>query len=483
MFADELRKQKALFAAADGLAVFGAFVAALGLHDPSDAIHHRLLQEGPALDTLGAIVIAVLWLLVFRSNDLYRMRNGGYKELGAIIYACSVATVLTVVGCFLIHVRFSRITVVTAYLLSVPFIAAGRTMMRLVVNRVYANQKIAIPLVIMGFNPVAHYLCDQVLDQLGPYEPIGFIDQGPGGRQYRGLPVFPSIALLKDFARLFPALEAAVALPDANRDQMERIVDACDRLRINWWIVPWMLRSLATGLRVDQLGVVPLIGKRSSNLEGLNLAVKRTFDVAAGAILLILAAPLIGLAALAIMLDDGRPIFFRQTRVGAHGRPFEMVKLRTMRRGAADEAHRDYVRSWIGNGANGSNGGRAACALPRDGVFKLTGDGRVTRVGALLRRYSLDELPQLANVVRGEMSLIGPRPALPYEIELYQKWHCDRLDAPPGITGLWQVSGRNRLSFEEMVRLDVQYIRDWSLLGDLKILARTVPVLLRGGGA
>lgn len=475
MFADELRKQKALFAAADGLAVFGAFVAALGLHDPSHSMHEAIVEQGPALDSMGLIVIAVLWLLVFRSNDLYRMRNGGYKEFMAIVYASAVATVLTLLGCFLIHVQVSRLTVGIAYLLSVPFIVGARAAMRAAVRHVYANQKIAIPLLIVGFNPVAHYLCDQLLDQIGPYEPVAFIDPGSGGRQYRGLPVFPSMALLRDFTRLFPALEAAVALPDANREQLERIVDACEQLHISWWIVPWMLRSLASGLHVDLLGVVPLIGRRSSNIEGLNLAIKRTFDVAVGMILLILASPLIALGALAVLFDDGWPVVFRQTRVGAHGRLFEMVKLRTMRKDAADSSHREYARGWIGNG-------KAAQRSAGNGLYKATDDARITRAGAILRRYSIDELPQLANVIRGEMSLIGPRPALPYEIELYEEWHRDRLEAPPGLTGLWQVSGRNRLSFEEMVRLDVEYIRDWSLLGDLKILMRTVPELLRGSG-
>ena len=166
------------------------------------------------------------------------------------------------------------------------------------------------------------------------------------------------------------------------------------------------------------------------------------------------------------------------TRVGIHGRTFEIFKLRTMEVAAGDGAHREFVRQWIVNndycGANGNGHGRP--------VFKLQNDKRVTRLGKILRRFSIDELPQLINVLRGDMSLIGPRPAVPYELELYDSWHCRRLDAAPGITGLWQVSGRNHLSFEEMVRLDVHYIEDWSLTGDLKILARTVPVLLRGEG-
>jgi lipopolysaccharide/colanic/teichoic acid biosynthesis glycosyltransferase len=159
------------------------------------------------------------------------------------------------------------------------------------------------------------------------------------------------------------------------------------------------------------------------------------------------------------------------------GRPFNMLKLRTMRSADDDSSHRDYVRQWIREGEaaaqNGSGGER---------VFKLANDQRVTAVGRWLRRFSVDELPQLVNVISGEMSLIGPRPALPYELELYEPWHLRRLQAAPGITGLWQVSGRNHLSFDEMVELDVQYLQSWSFTGDLRILARTVPAMLRGSG-
>jgi len=149
-----------------------------------------------------------------------------------------------------------------------------------------------------------------------------------------------------------------------------------------------------------------------------------------------------------------------------------------MRQTASDHVHREYVRNWIRNGhaaaTNGSSNGAA--------IFKLSNDQRITRVGRFLRRFSIDELPQLLNVLRGEMSLIGPRPALPYELEHYDEWHRRRLDAAPGITGLWQVSGRNRLSFDEMVQLDVQYLEDWSLSGDFKILMRTLTAMLRGEG-
>jgi lipopolysaccharide/colanic/teichoic acid biosynthesis glycosyltransferase len=147
-----------------------------------------------------------------------------------------------------------------------------------------------------------------------------------------------------------------------------------------------------------------------------------------------------------------------------------------MRCRASDKLHREFVKGWIlqnGNGAHPPQGHE---------LFKLKADSRITPVGRWLRRFSLDELPQLINVLRGEMSVIGPRPALPYELDLYQDWHRHRLDAPPGITGLWQVSGRNRLPFDQMVQLDIKYIEEWSFTGDLEILLRTVPALFAGTG-
>ncbi len=164
------------------------------------------------------------------------------------------------------------------------------------------------------------------------------------------------------------------------------------------------------------IGVVPLIGPRNSNVEGLNYVIKRCFDVVVALPLLLLTSPALLLAALAVRIFDGRPLLFRQTRVGIHGKRFELLKLRTMRCRASDGPHREFVRGWILRNGNGTK--------PHDEheVFKLKADPRITPVGRWLRRFSIDELPQLINVLRGEMSLIGPRPALPYELELYQDW-------------------------------------------------------------
>ena len=478
MFAGELRKQKAVFAAADGVALLGAFAAAVRLHDPSGAMETRLLQADPVLLTVGVIAVAGLWILVFHALDLYRMRNGGLRELFAIVKGCSLAALLTLFAVFLAHLDVSRIEMVLGYLFSMPSVLVARALTRACISHLYSNPEIAIPLVVIGFTPVGRYVFDQLLDEMTPYEPVGFLDSQAVGRQYRGFPVIGSVDRLAELTRVYPCLEAAIAMPDAPVERQGQVIRMCEDSRARWWMVPWTMRSLATGLKVDLVGQIPLIGPAGSNIEGLNFALKRAFDFVAASLLLVLTAPAIGMGALAIWLSDRGPVFFRQTRIGIHGRSFELLKLRTMRESASDAIHRDYVRQWIRNGGaaagHGANGNHA--------IFKLTRDHRVTPVGRILRRFSIDELPQLINVIRGEMSLIGPRPALPYELDMYEEWHRRRLDAVPGITGLWQVSGRNQLSFEEMVRLDVQYLQDWSFGSDLKILARTVPALLRGEG-
>ena len=475
MFAGEFRKQKVLFVVADALALLVAFAMALSLHDPSRAMAARLRIAGPELVSLSVTAIALLWILVFRACNLYGMRGGGIKEFLGIVKGCSIAFLLTVGGDFLVQVQVSRITTVTAFALSIPLVAVGRALTRACIRNFYSNPNVATPLVVVGFNSVAHYLCDQIREQVTQYELLGFVDDNPQGRQFSGLPVLGEIDSLPALAKRYPGLEAAIALPNAPLEVQERVVRLCEEAHVRWRMVPWLLRSPGGAVKVEILGVVPLIGTCGSNLDGLNFAIKRSFDFAASSLLLICLSPILALTALAVWFFDGAPILFRQVRVGIRSKPFEMLKFRTMRVASGDAQHRQYVQQWIRtDGAaaehNGSN------------VYKLTDDNRITPLGRILRRFSLDELPQIINVVRGDMSLIGPRPALPYETELYESWHHRRLDVVPGITGLWQISGRNHLSFDEMVRLDVQYMENWSFTSDLRILARTLPVLLRGGG-
>ncbi len=224
-------------------------------------------------------------------------------------------------------------------------------------------------------------------------------------------------------------------------------------------------------LATDQ--VTPAQAARSGSTR--DRICKRALDLTLGSLALALVLPLMLVVAVGIRVLSGPPVLLRQTRVGRRGETFELLKFRTMRADASDGLHRAYVRNWIaGKPAAGKDGNSE--------VFKLQDDSRITPIGKWLRRFSLDELPQLFNVLRGDMSLVGPRPALPYEVELYTDRHRRRLETLPGITGLWQVSGRNRLGFEQMVKLDLEYLERWSLGRDLWILARTAAAVLSGGG-
>jgi lipopolysaccharide/colanic/teichoic acid biosynthesis glycosyltransferase len=201
---------------------------------------------------------------------------------------------------------------------------------------------------------------------------------------------------------------------------------------------------------------------------------RRTFEVALATVGLLLLAPLMLAIALAIRLDTPGPVLFRQRRIGRARREFTMLKFRTMRTDADVSGHREYVKSLI------RDGGAAARV---NGLYKLAVDDRITRVGRVLRKLSLDELPQLWNVLRGEMAMVGPRPVIPYEAEDYPEWYLERFEVKPGLTGLWQVSGRNERTYEEMVRFDIHYVRRQTLRTDVVILLKTVVVVITGRGA
>ena len=215
--------------------------------------------------------------------------------------------------------------------------------------------------------------------------------------------------------------------------------------------------------------------------------IKRVSDVALSLIALILLSPLLLIIAIAIKLDSPGPVIFRQQRVRGDQDPqdlhpekrvFTFYKFRSMRKDADQNTHRKYVTELInGNHKAANNGDKKAP------IYKMTRDRRVTRVGRVLRRTSLDELPQLLNVLKGAMSLVGPRPALPYEVAQYQDWHRERLSVTPGITGLWQISGRSQLTFKEMAALDIEYAQRRSLELDLIILVKTMPAVLSSKGA
>lgn len=218
---------------------------------------------------------------------------------------------------------------------------------------------------------------------------------------------------------------------------------------------------------------------RKISKKPLPMAIKRGIDILGSGILLLLFSPVLAAIALVIKLNSKGPIIFRQERVGQFGKGFRCLKFRTMYTNNDSKIHRDYVQRLIAGKVEKENWSETEPA-----VYKITDDPRVTPIGRFLRRTSLDEVPQFWNVLRGEMSLVGPRPPLPYEFEVYDFWHRRRvLEVKPGVTGLWQVTGRSRTSFDDMVRLDLHYSQGWSLWLDVKILLATPFAVLKGNGA
>ena len=278
----------------------------------------------------------------------------------------------------------------------------------------------------------------------------------------------PVISQLESIIAQEPVDEVFITLP---RDKYGHVIDAIVRLCEEQGIIV-RLRTDMFALKiarwhVDEVDGMPIVTIRSGPSDSWQLMAKRLLDMCGSAICLLAMAPLFGIIALLIKLDSPGPVFFRQERVGFHKRRFRLLKFRTMVNGA--EQLQQQLESL--NEAEGP-------------VFKIKDDPRVTRIGTFLRRSSLDELPQLINVLKGEMSLVGPRPLPVRDVERIDvRWHKRRFSVKPGVTCLWQVNGRSDVSFDEWVRMDLAYIDQWSLGLDMKILLKTVPVVLTGSGA
>lgn len=294
-----------------------------------------------------------------------------------------------------------------------------------------------------------------------------------------GVPVVGSSSQLADLVRELEIQEVIITDNSLDTDCLFASMMQLGRQhRVEFRFAPTPLDLLPQKTSVEQIGVLPMVTLFREPLSDPQRFVKRAMDLLIAGVSLAVLAPAWAVIAMLIRADSRGPILFRQERVGMDGRIFLCYKFRTMAADAAPDIHREAYEKNIG-GDPSANAGDPAVPV----YGKVKNDPRITRFGRSLRRSSLDELPQLLNVLRGDMSIVGPRPPIPYEVESYDIWHRKRLDMRPGITGLWQVSGRNRLTFDEMVRADLYYIENWSPWLDLKIIMLTLPAMLRGDGA
>jgi len=305
-------------------------------------------------------------------------------------------------------------------------------------------------------------------DQTLGYQAVGFLDDDSAkqGKSYHQIPVLGTIAVVTEIIQQRKIEEVIIASAKFPDQKVLEVITECEKFGVEFKIVPGILELIASRVDIDELAGVPLLTVSEIRLQGLNAVVKRLADIVLSSLGILLLLPIYILFALLVKVTSAGPILFAQERVGLDGKTFNMFKFRSMVKDA--EEHLAELESRSETAGH---------------LFKIKEDPRITPLGKFMRRFSIDELPQLFNVFFGQMSLVGPRPPLPREVEKYTSWHMKRLRVRPGITGPWQVSGRSLLPFDDMVRLDIYYIENWSLWLDFKILLRTIPVVLFGLGA
>jgi exopolysaccharide biosynthesis polyprenyl glycosylphosphotransferase len=424
-----------------------------------------LLQQVLSASYPGFLILyAGLVVLACMSQDLYRTvrERSAWEESAIAVKAVGLATALLVLFIFTSgNKEISRLVVLCSGAWNAGALAGWRyAKRRYVLHRAERGEGVSRVLIV-GAGKLGCALAAWLEQnrQLG-YQVCGFLDPHPNGDAR----VLGSVRDLRKVALGQFADQLFVTLP-ADREMVKEIFLEARRLRLSMNVVPDLYDGLGWRAPVETIGGFPVIELHGEPIPVLGLAVKRVLDLLCAAVLLLLTAPLLALAAIWIRCDSAGPVLYPAMRVGKKGRKFRCYKLRTMVEEA--DAQKDTLR-----GTNERNG---PC-------FKMENDPRVTRCGRWLRKFSIDELPQLLNVLLGEMSLVGPRPHPVDDFERYSLEHLRRLDVKPGVTGLWQVTARRDPSFDANMVLDLEYIESWTLRLDLSILLRTLKVVLEGEG-
>ncbi len=409
--------------------------------------------------------IAVAWLIIFAFAGLYRIKGTKslVEELYSIVQACSTGLVLVVIILFFSRELFSsRFIVLAAWLLAILYIVIARSLVRLV-QRILFSYDIGVhKVVVVGNSKTADILINRFSSQKASgYEVM---------KRLRDFSIETSQEL-EEFLKNKEVDEIIQADPNLTKAEILRLFDFADEHHLTFKYAADLLDAKVLKTEVDEIAGIPIVEVQRTSLEGWGRIIKRFFDIISSIILIILTSPVTIITALIIKMDSKGPVFFSQRddgtpvyRVGQGGKLFRYFKFRSMRPGTDSMRYTELADRDLRSGSP---------------LVKIKDDPRVTRIGRFIRRYSIDELAELFLVLRGDMSLVGPRPHLPEEVAKYEQSHKKVLTIKPGITGLAQVSGRSDLSFEEEVKLDTYYIENWSLLLDLSILLKTPWAVLR----
>jgi exopolysaccharide biosynthesis polyprenyl glycosylphosphotransferase len=424
--------------------------------------------------TTAAVLLAFTW------KGLYRLpRGSSWLDAMSIIVSGSLTALAVVIILALAFVQanlYSRLIYLYTWLAIMLLFGLARWLVLLLRRYLWQRGIDVRQVLVVGAGRAGQHIMKDVVERPEHgYKLVGYVEDNPADKFWT-TPIdrrcATDIVYLGNLDAIARAVdsnqveEVIIALPAEQHSKIVEVIEHCRRNGLAFKLVPDLFEMSFNQVQINGINGVPLVGVKEVSLSGFNLLLKRGMDITVTMLVLIPGLPLMLLTALLIKLTSRGPIILAQDRVGKNGRVFKCYKFRSMyqdaeARRAALLAHSD-----------------------RKGIaFKMKNDPRKTPVGAVIRKLSVDELPQLFNILKGEMSLVGPRPPIIAEVEKYDDWARQRLNITPGLTGLWQVSGRSDLSFEEMVKLDLYYAENWSLGLDLKIILRTIPALLTARGA
>lgn len=413
------------------------------------------------------ILFPLIWVIIFSSLSIYDGRKflRAADELSALFLSTFIATVSSAGILYFSFRDVSRALFILFVIGTFLICLLWRVVVRIYFRTRSQSSIVSRRLLVVGVGPLGQSVAKQIQTSRSENLALaGFVDDGYGDQRE-----ISSLGKIKDLKQVIVehrVSDVVIALPYSAYHQMAEIVVCLNDLPVGVWVALGFFDLALYRTDIEDFAGIPMLDLRASAIDDYQRLVKRGFDLLMGFLVLAPALPLMALVALMVFLDDGPPILFRQKRAGENGRLFEMLKFRTMIRNAEQLQNLLEKQDLSGNL-----------------VHKTKDDPRITRVGRLLRRLSLDELPQLFNVLAGSMSLVGPRPEVPYLVERYQPWQRKRFAVPPGMTGWWQVSGRSEKPMHLHTEDDLYYIQNYSIWLDLQIIVRTIWVVLIGKGS
>jgi exopolysaccharide biosynthesis polyprenyl glycosylphosphotransferase len=448
--------------AADAAAIVAAFLFSywLRFHSPLTGLV-PVTKGFPGFQAyaLSSLVVFLVWAFVFKSLGMYGAnRNvGSADELMLVLKGVSFGMLIVTAAAFFYRgFSYSRMVFVLIWAAAILFLSFERILLLKIETRLHRRGKHLLKGLMAGASPWSVTLLDSLARHPGfGIDIVGYAGANP--LLYKNLTCLGSLGQIREFVEKYKIDMVFIALPDAGDTLLEDCMEACAGLNIEFYMIPNSLELMSSRIRIQEIGGVPVLKIKEAAIQGWNAVFKRAFDLVFSVLAWVLILPILGGIAILIKLGSRGTIFYKQRRIGLDGREFDCLKFRTM-----------YMDAEAKTGP----------------VWTQANDPRVTAIGRLLRRFSLDELPQLVNVVRGEMSLVGPRPERPHFVEQFKKSipkYLERHRVRSGMTGWAQVNGlRGNVSIDERTKYDVYYVENWSLLFDIKIILKTIWSVIKG---